>query len=59
MCLQSQSCNRVGTFLTFNTPPDEVSLVSETSAALRALVGLLLRRRRDVSWVVVKVLVSF
>ena len=37
--------------------PDEVPLVSEASVALRALVGFLLRRRRDIGGVVVEVLV--
>jgi hypothetical protein len=37
--------------------PDEISLVPETPPALRALVGFLLGRRRDICWVVIKVLV--
>ena len=46
------------TNLTFNTLPDEVSLVSETSATLRTLVSLLLGRWGDIGRVVIKVLVS-
>ena len=37
--------------------PYEISLVSKTPSALRALVRFLFRRRRDICWVVVKVLV--
>ena len=37
--------------------PNQISLVPETPPTLGALMGFLLRRRRDIGWVVIKVLV--